>query len=348
MHSRRSSRLPKTSKSSPEGSPILEDEPVHRKLKGKKQKAGLRKTKADHRVHSPDAGRESDIISIIDNSHDAVAKEDDVVVEVRDNGLDDSDEDKLSVTSSVASGPSQLHSGFLEKLKPNRHICSACQKLCQTAKRTKKPLKDKLLDNDPKSLTCDQWVLMKKWRPRLRNIGGEDGLSPRRMNILNHLHRVQKRLQAKKNKAKQTKQLVQEEEKPTCSRPHIFLHRNLRCVRVPVKKERKSKKRKRKSGGSQGPRVTKLQRLHGNVSHQQNASSRTDDTSLHGSVHDLESCSNHSMDGDAESPDQTTEAFPSKQKKDPSKHHVPKRAGGFRELLAQLRGNNSMIVREKQ
>ncbi|XP_061746112.1 uncharacterized protein si:ch211-227n13.3 isoform X3 [Nerophis ophidion] len=52
-------------------------------------------------------------------------------------------------------------------------LCSACRKLYQRVKRLKKPMKDKLLDNDPTSLTCDQWVLLKDWHPtRLPQSGG--------------------------------------------------------------------------------------------------------------------------------------------------------------------------------
>lgn len=146
MYPRGSSRPPKASKRSPQRSPSPVEEVIQRRLRGKRQRSGLRKTEAADSVVNTDEGRERDIIDIINTTHDAqrVAEDDEVkFVEVADKGVDESDEDCASVTSSVASGPSIL----LKKPKKQTPLCSACRKLYQKAKKMKAPIKNKLLDN---------------------------------------------------------------------------------------------------------------------------------------------------------------------------------------------------------
>lgn len=145
MYPRRSSRPPKASKSSPQRSPSPVEEVIQRRLRGKRRRTGLRKAEAGDGVVSTHEGKDRDIIDIINTAHDAqrVAEDDEVkFVEVSDKGVDESDEDCVSVTSSVASGPSVLY----KKQRP-QGFCSACRKLYQKAKKMKAPIKNKLLDN---------------------------------------------------------------------------------------------------------------------------------------------------------------------------------------------------------
>ncbi|XP_022610600.1 uncharacterized protein LOC111228809 isoform X2 [Seriola dumerili] len=309
MNPRRSSRLPKAAKKSPQRSPSPNEEGIQRKLRSKKQRTGQRKTEAGDGVINTDEGSNRDIIDIINYTHDVkcVAEEDEgKFVEIADKGVDESDEDCASVTSSVASGPSVLYHTTSKKRRRPRDLCSACQKLYQRAKKMKAQIKNKLLDNDPKSLTCDQWVLIKKWRPR------------RLPNATRNLRR---------------------------------------CIKVPVKKERKNKRRKRTSDDSQGSRVAKQQRLHSNSHHQRIDNSCTDGgrgqpTSSHGSSPGFESCSDQETNNQADT-DQTVELIPCtvtletiKPRELLARQQKAKKTSGFRDLLAQLRGNSSMIVRE--
>lgn len=144
MSLRRSSRLPKASKKGPERNPSPDEEVIQRRLGGKRQRTGVRRTKSgDGIVNADKRGR--DIIDIINSTHETehVAEEDEgAIVEVADKGVDESDEDCASVTSSVASGPSLSYHARLSQSR-----CAACQKLYQKARRMKAPIKNKLLDN---------------------------------------------------------------------------------------------------------------------------------------------------------------------------------------------------------
>lgn len=133
--------------------------------------------------------------------------------------------------------------------------------------------------------------------------------------------------------------------------------RNLRQrVREPAKKERKKNRRKRTRDDSQAPRVAKQQRLH---SHRQHASFSCSDneglhpTSGHISSPRFEVRSEQETD-DSEDTHLIVELIPSsvttetaEPREAPPKWTAPKKTGGFRDLLAQLRGSSSMIVREK-
>ncbi|XP_051256894.1 uncharacterized protein si:ch211-227n13.3 isoform X2 [Dicentrarchus labrax] len=339
MSPRRSSRLTKASKKSPQRSPSPNEEVTQGRLGSKRQRIGLRKTKA-----SDSAGSDRDIIDIINSTDDAkhVKEDEGQFVEVADEGVDESDEE--SVTSSIASGPSLRHNDTPKTLRPSQGVCSACRKLYQKTKKIKTPIKNKLLDNDPKSLTCDQWVLIKDWRPRrLPNARGK---------LLTHVQLVKKRL---KNGAKRTEQCVGERESSACSRPHTFLQRNLRRrVRVPLKRGRRKNRRKRTQDDSQGPRVAKQQRLHSNNRRQHSSIGCTDNdpTIGHSSSAGLEGWSDQEMDSPEET-DLTIELIPSivtmettKPRNVPTKQKEQKKTCGFRDLLSQLRGNSSMIVRE--
>lgn len=144
MYPRRSSRLPKASKKSPKRNPSSDEDVFQRRLKGKRQRTGQRRTKSVNGVVNADE-RGRDIIDIINGTHEAehVAEEDEgAFVEVADKGVDESDEDCCSVTSSVASGPSLSYYA-----RPTHGQCSACQKLYQKARSMKAAIKNKLLDN---------------------------------------------------------------------------------------------------------------------------------------------------------------------------------------------------------
>ncbi|KAI3375264.1 hypothetical protein L3Q82_021762 [Scortum barcoo] len=345
MDTRRYPRTPKPRKRSP--SPV--EELIQRKLSAKRRRTGLRKTEDCNSVLNADEDKTRDILDIIDTTHNARAvAEDDKVkfVEVADRGVDESEEDCVSATSSIASGPSVLYEKP-KKQRPLQGLCSACRKLYQRAKRMKAPIKNKLLDNEPQSLTCDQWVLIKNWRPRrMPNVRGK---------LLTHVQVLKKRLKVKKG-TKCTDQHVGESS--ACLRPHTFLQRNLRRrVRVPVKKERSRNLRKRMRDEPRGPCITKqlhvsLQRLSSNVLN------RVDKNGLrptegHSSSPDFEARGYCETDNRAEYNFETVEVIPSsvtmkttKPNEVLPKKKAQKKTGGFRDLLAQLRGNSSMIVRE--
>lgn len=161
MYPRRSSKLPKASKRSPPRSPSSEDEVIQRRSGGKRQRTGLRTTKAGNSVITNE-GKDRDILDIINSTCDAerVTEEDEgKLVEVIDEGVDESDEDCVSVTSSIASGPSTL----LKKPRPSRDLCSACKTLYQKAKKMKAPIKDKLLDISEYTQSLFQQHKMKNW-----------------------------------------------------------------------------------------------------------------------------------------------------------------------------------------
>ncbi|XP_040910320.1 uncharacterized protein si:ch211-227n13.3 [Toxotes jaculatrix] len=350
MYLRRSSRIPKSSRKSPQRSPSP-NEVIQRKLRSKRQRIGQRKTEAGDGVVYTDERNNRDIINIIDDTHDTkcVSEEDEgKFVEVTDKGVDESDDDCASVTSSIASGPSVLYHTTPKKWRPSLDLCSACQKLYQKAKKMKAPIKNKLLDNDPESLTCDQWVLIKKWRPRrLPNAKGR---------LLIHVQLIMKSFQGKKG-VKRRVQYVGEGESTTCSRPHTFLQRNLRrCVRVPLKKEgKRNKRRKRARDDTQGSHLAKQKRLRSNSHSPFIGKSFTDDSGLYpNSSHDsspgLEGCNDQHSQADTHL---TVALIPStvtlkttEPRELPQKKKTPKTTNGFRDLLAQLRGNSSMIVRE--
>lgn len=148
MYPRRSSRSTKASKERPQRSPSPDEEVIHRRSRGKRQRTGLRKTKADDSVVDTDEWRVRDIIDVINSTHDAkyVAKEDEEKL------LELADEDCNSIRSSIASGPSVLHNTTAKKLRPSQGMCSTCWKLYQKAKKMKAPMKSKLLDNSEYSV----------------------------------------------------------------------------------------------------------------------------------------------------------------------------------------------------
>lgn len=142
----------------------------------------------------------------------------------------------------------------------------------------------------------------------------------------------------------------------------IICFRNLkRLVRVPLRKGRKRNRRKRARDDFQGSRVAKQQRLNSghrplhinnqpSVSNSDSSSFYT--TSSQSTSSGFECWSEQEKDGPEDA--QTTEAIsssvsleePTKPQEVKVKPKVPKTTAGFRDLLAQMRGNSSMIFRE--
>lgn len=145
MYTRRSSKLTKGSMGGSQRSPHPNDDSIHGMWE-KRHSTALRKSKVTDNVVNTDEESVCDIIDIINGTHNAkrLAKEGE---EVDDEGLDSSDEDRHSVSSSVASGPSVLQSSSARKGRPSQGLCSACWKLYHKAKKMKAPIIDKLLDN---------------------------------------------------------------------------------------------------------------------------------------------------------------------------------------------------------
>lgn len=142
----------------------------------------------------------------------------------------------------------------------------------------------------------------------------------------------------------------------------IICFRNLKqLVRVPLKKGRKRNRRKRARDDSQGPRVAKQQRLNSGhrPQHINNQPSvlNSDSSSLYATSSQstssrFEGWSEQERDGPEDA--QTTEAIsssvsleePTKPQEVKVKPKALKTTAGFRDLLAQMRGNSSMIIRE--
>lgn len=315
MCPQRSNRQPRASKKNTKTSTAPEEEVIQYQLRGRKRR-GTGNTGDSLCITGGGTGR--DILDIIGTQEEKHVGEEDggKAVDTADKELDDLDEDRVSVCSSTASGPSFYHSTS-RKGRPSQNLCLACQKLYQKAKKIKTPAINKLLDNDPMSPTCDQWVLIKKWTSRrLPNAKGQ---------LLSHIKKI------KKACATQSEQRV--EESAACSRPHTFLHRNLRrCVKAKKERKKNKNRRKRPRDGSQGTRVAKQQRLHSNTPIK---ISRVEPNSRRKSS----SQGNRGV---------TAEAIPSSVTQEdttPSKR-VPKQTGRFRNLLTELRSKSSMIVRE--
>ncbi|XP_028283525.1 uncharacterized protein LOC114449880 isoform X2 [Parambassis ranga] len=340
MYPKHSSRLQKASKKSPQSSPTQNEEVIQRRLRSRRRRTDLKKAEPGETTVA-DEGKVRDILDVINSSHDVecVSEDEEKITEITDKRLDDSDEECHSVCDSTASGPSLAYRQTLKK--PSQNLCSSCRKLYQRAKRIKKPIKSKLLDNDPMSMTCDQWVLIKKWAPSRVPIT--------RRRPLSHIQLL------KKISVKQREQYASEEGLSTCSRPHTFLQRNLRCcLKLQEKKEKKkSNRRKRRRDDSQDPRDRKQQRRHSNNGTQHIRISCLDDD-LNSSGPNTEDCINQETD-DPMDTDLTIELIPTrvtmttaKPAELQSKQKTPRKTRGFKDLLSQLRGNTSVIIRENR
>lgn len=197
MYPRQSSKIGKGPKEEIRRSPSP-NESIHHKWKKKKKRA-LGKTKVDDSGANTDDERDCDTLDI--DSTQQKDEEEELFTRVDDEGVDFAGDDWDSI-SSICSGPSVLQSSDPRKQIPSRGVCSVCWNLYKKAKKVKAPNKNKV-DNggwphcwrifyrtivnlfplkhviitcslcgfvmfltDPNSLTCDQWVLLKKWRPK--------------------------------------------------------------------------------------------------------------------------------------------------------------------------------------
>ena len=134
----------------------------------------------------------------------------------------------------------------------------------------------------------------------------------------------------------------------------IICVRNLRrCLRTPMKQMKKNWGKRRRVG-SQGPRVAKQQRLHSNH-HLQNISvSSTDESSILSAG--LEGQIDQEVSEEDESNTNLTVQLiptnvslePTEPRELPSNQKAVKKACEFRVLLAQLRSNSSMVIKESR
>ncbi|XP_034087873.1 uncharacterized protein si:ch211-227n13.3 isoform X2 [Gymnodraco acuticeps] len=334
MLTQRSSSLTKASKKIAQRDPSSDEEDIQRKLRSRPKRNGLKKIEtSDSRVHAEER-RDRDILDVINSTLEAkgVGEEDEErFVEVTDEGVDDSDADCVSV-SSIVSGPFLPHNASRRKQLLSQGVCTACRSLGEEAKKSKRPMKDKLLNNDPNSLTCDEWVLIKSWRPRK--------LPNERRKLLILVQLFKKRLNS---------QCGRKLESSACTRPHSFLQR--RCLRTPMKQMKKNRGKRRRVG-SQGPRVAKQQRLRSNHHLQNICVSSTDKSSI------LSAGLEDQIDQEVSDESNThltvqlipanVSLEPTEPRELPSNQKAAKKACGFRDLLAQLRCNSSMVVKESR
>ncbi|XP_051902119.1 uncharacterized protein si:ch211-227n13.3 [Hippocampus zosterae] len=329
MKTRHSSRLKTTANRKQEKNPNLSEDVIQRRVRPKRRRRRMG-------FDVGDINNENESKDVI-KSHVEEEPEEGRSVQVVDRGLDDSDDQCCFSTPP----PPLMVKAPNKKRRPPSGLCPSCRKLYQRAKRLKTPIKDKLLDNDPTSLTCDHWVLLKKWKPsRLPHSG----------KLSRSVLLVHKRLKGKK-KAKD------DEHQNLCSRLHVFLRRNLRRPpKVLAKKERNSGQRKRARDDSQDPQIVKQKHLRGNsllqddsgYCHERNSSDWTraglDVDGCSGVESSNENNSNVTANIPCTFTSETTEAGAAL----PPKPKAPRNKMAFQDLLAQLRGNSSMIFKETQ
>ncbi|XP_034039724.1 uncharacterized protein si:ch211-227n13.3 [Thalassophryne amazonica] len=323
-----------------QASQTLEEDVIQRRFGNKRLRRRLKEPQRGNSVVSTDVKANFDLISFTDGRHekDAVSEKDkehfgEVDVEAS--------KEQCNSPSSTSSGPT--FTLFRTTMNPNFlcGLCSSCWKLYQKAKRMKTPIKDKLLDNDPTSWTCDQWVLIKKWQPRRH-------CHKRRKSLVQV---VEKQLTIKKG-GRRYESCLREQEPPTCSRPHIFLQRNLsQCAKVPVRRGRKKGRRKRSRDDVQDVRKVKQQRIHSSR-FQQSISTGFTDSRIPARSRSFNGYDKQ-KDERNNAEDLVFELIPStvtlettKTEEAPTKKQAQKKTGSFRDLLVQLRGNSSVIVQE--
>ncbi|XP_072516592.1 uncharacterized protein [Salminus brasiliensis] len=129
---------------------------------------------------------------------------------IESRGCFDSQLDDTHSEDSVVSGPSSPHSA------PISLRCRECKRLF-TKMRRQGPPKTKKRDHNPASLSCDEWFLIKTWHPqRRRQVKGRLWVHLKRIRTLAMQHLAAG---------------VTNTTWVPCSRPHVFLQRNLRCCR---------------------------------------------------------------------------------------------------------------------
>ncbi|KAM9845453.1 uncharacterized protein ACBR49_012187 [Aulostomus maculatus] len=264
-----------------------------------------------------------DIIDLIDSACDVPEEDKDRLAEIVDTGVDECG----STSSSVVSGPSFPSLSTTTRLS----LCPCCLKRWQKAKKIKAPIRSKLLDNDPASLTCDQWVLLKKRKLKLwPHVKGK---------LLIHVELVKKRLAKLKH--------WDDGDWSACSRPHTFLHRNLRrCIKVQVKTERKKNTRTRVRNTVQGSHVAKRKRSRDNDLWHASGSAPLSARG-HGANARSPDCS-EAENRDLGNTCRAAELKPSTVAVETTKSrpHSLKKVSRFQDMLVQLRGKQSAVVRE--
>ncbi|XP_024129417.1 uncharacterized protein LOC112147338 [Oryzias melastigma] len=310
-------------------SPIPKNKAINYSLRSQRWNPSLEKTQSyDHKTDSEhDQDENSDVPSISDE--EGVGKSGSPS-ESADPELDGSSEACWSDCSSVASGPSFRRYAALREPVLSQSVCSTCRKLYQRARSMKGPITDRLYDNDPSSLTCDHWILIKKIKPKK--------LTPT------------KRIESLKLEQRE----CGERESPTCSRPHIFLQRNLRrCIKKPSRKV--GKKRKRRRYNTKNSSVAKKQHFQKSNPDRNVGSVDANDCADNSfcSGFGWADCSGQSVDHEA-ALDVTMKEMPStvspetsdfKQK---AEKKEPKTKTSFKDLLTQCLYNSSgVITRER-
>ncbi|XP_051528177.1 uncharacterized protein si:ch211-227n13.3 isoform X2 [Myxocyprinus asiaticus] len=135
----------------------------------------------------------------------------------------------------VESGPSSPHIA-VNTVK----FCRECESLFARMRRQPPP-KTKSRDKNPTSLSCDQWVLLKKWHPQ-KHRHKERGILWRSLSQIRKL-------------ASQCSDSVATNRTPAvCSRPHVFQQRNLRRCKYLTSIEKDSSLSKTKSQHRKRPR----------------------------------------------------------------------------------------------
>ncbi|XP_054889343.1 uncharacterized protein si:ch211-227n13.3 [Poeciliopsis prolifica] len=321
MSLRRPSRL-----QFPQKSPASDEDVARPRRRSRRRRQRLDETQAD-------VSEEGDIIDLIASHPFAKEGAARMAVGTLSYGLDKSNDESGSESSnsSIVSGPSTLCCDYRDEFYSD--LCSACHNLYKKAKRLKAPIRSKLLDNDPKSLTCDQWVLMKRWKPKGRPVARQKSLSHIQLDDGIVVRRG--------------------EQSSPCSRPHIFLKRNLRRASSMAENQKKKERRRKRTGRSQGSRVAKQQRLQNNSLHQHtNSKGLVDNPNRSfGSGSDLrdqispetEGCSKSGVTGLVPSSGARKAPAPAAVQ---AAMRAPKKTCEFRDLLVQLRGTSSMIIRE--
>ncbi|KAL4604811.1 hypothetical protein GN956_G25568 [Arapaima gigas] len=296
-----------------------------------------------------------------------------VVCVLDDQGLDivgsgsvkdeDDSSDSLSWMS-TASGPTLL-------LKRPPAPCQNCVELSQRMRKIKHW--EKTFDYDPTSLSCDQWVLKKPWRPkRLPNFKGR---------LWMHLSRIRKRTLS-------CDETPYWDKSQGCSRPHVFLLRNLRrCKKKAASGQREQRPPKAKRGSSAslgGRKKKKRSRVEEPVEPERTTLQDSKGSTSHDSTWNQEGCGfsdkvcrvlNFDM-GEPVAPDHQGSSRGC-QVKNGSKQHSKRAAlcqepevrrgskglrprpgeghkgdfswlqkGGFRSLLAELESSRSTVIRE--
>ncbi|KAI7795305.1 hypothetical protein IRJ41_014315 [Triplophysa rosa] len=121
--------------------------------------------------------------------------------------------DEFSAEFIVESGPSSPN------LDVNAARCRECKSLFSKMRR-QTPSKTKNRDKNPASLSCDQWVLLKKWHPR----HPQRGRHRKRGLLWTSLTQIRKLAVHGYDSADRNRTQT------FCSRPHVFQQRNLsRC-----------------------------------------------------------------------------------------------------------------------